>query len=170
MISLRPIDDSNRDAIVALNVSRLQERFVSSVAESLEEAAAEPGGRAICWGVYADEIPVGFAMIADEVDPGYIPHYLWKLLIDERYQRRGIGTATLDLITDYFRGRPGVEVMWTSTGEGEGSPLPFYERYGFERTGDLIGHEVLLRLELTEGGAPKRLPDALLRQFASEAD
>ena len=27
-------------------------------------------------------------MIADEVDgPEYIPHYLWKLLIDERYQR-----------------------------------------------------------------------------------
>ena len=38
-------------------------------------------------------------MIADEVDgPEYIPHYLWKLLIDERYQRRGLGTATLDLI------------------------------------------------------------------------
>ena len=106
-------------------------------------------------------------MIADEVDPGYIPHYLWKLLIDERYQLRGIGSATLDLTADYFRRRPGVEVMWTSGTEGEGSPVPFYKRYGFERTGDIVGHEVLLRLELKEGGAPKRLPEALLRQFAS---
>lgn len=38
-------------------------------------------------------------MIANEVGaPGYIPHYLWKLLIDESYQRGGYGTATLDLI------------------------------------------------------------------------
>src|SRR5436190_16633867 len=35
--------------------------------------------------------------------PDYIAHFLWKLLIDERYQRRGFGTATLDLIVEYFR-------------------------------------------------------------------
>jgi diamine N-acetyltransferase len=95
-------------------------------------------------------MPVGFVMISDEVDgPGYIPHYLWKLLIDERHQRRGLGTATLDLIVDYFRGRPGVEVLSTSAGEGDGGPIPFYERYGFERTGDIVfDDEVLLCLKL----------------------
>ena len=78
---------------------------------------------------------VGFVMIADEVSgPDYIPHYLWKLLIDERHQRQGYGTATLDLIVEYFRDRPGVEALTTSAGQGEGSPLAFYERYGFERT------------------------------------
>jgi hypothetical protein len=61
-------------------------------------------------------------MIADEVgSPDYIAHFLWKLLIDERYQRRGFGTATLDLIVEYFRNR-GVGTMWTSVGQGEGSP------------------------------------------------
>ena len=45
-----------------------------------------PGARALSWAVHADDTPVGFVMIADEVDgPEYIPHYLWKLLIDERY-------------------------------------------------------------------------------------
>ncbi len=88
-------------------------------------------------------------MIADEVGgPDYIPHYLWKLLIDERYQRQGFGTATLDLIVAYFRGRPGVEVVSTSAGQGDGSPITFYERYGFERTGEVVFGEVLLRLKL----------------------
>ncbi len=107
------------------------------------------GGRAIAWGIYAGEVPVGFVMISDEVDgPEYIPHYLWKLIIDERYQRQGFGTATLDAIVAYFRSRPGVERMWTSAGEGPGSPIPFYERYGFVRTGDIVfDHEVLLRLD-----------------------
>lgn len=112
------------------------------------EAAQEPDARALYWAIYADEAPVGFVMIADEVgSPDYIAHFLWKLLIDERYQRRGFGTATLDLIVEYFRSR-GVGAMWTSTGQGEGSPVTFYERYGFERTGELHGDEIMLRLEI----------------------
>jgi len=151
MISLRAIDGANREAVEALRVSPAQERFVSNVAESLLEAAEEPGARALYWAIYEDESPVGFVMIADEVDsPEYIAHYLWKLLIDERYQRRGFGTATLDLIVAYFRGRPGVEVLTTSAGQGDGSPIPFYERYGFERTGEVVfDNEVKLRLKLT---------------------
>lgn len=127
-----------------------QEQFVSSVTDSLLEAADEPEGRAIHWAVYADETPVGFVMISDEVgSPDYISRYLWKLLIDERYQRQGFGAATLDLIVDYFRGRPGAEVLSTSAGQGDGSPIGFYERYGFQNTGKIVfDDEVLLRLEL----------------------
>jgi diamine N-acetyltransferase len=149
VVSLRPLSESNRDAVEALRVSPSQEQFVSSVAESLLEAAEHPDAHALYWAVYADDTPVGFVMIADEVGgPEYIPHYLWKLLIDERYQRQGFGTATLDRIVEYFRERPGVEVLNTSAGQGDGSPLTFYERYGFERTGEVRDGEVLLRLKL----------------------
>ena len=149
MVSLRPLTESNRQAVEALRVSPSQRRFVSSVAESLAEAAEHPDARALYWAVYADEEPVGFVMVADEVaSPEYIPQFLWKLLIDERCQRQGFGTATLDLIADYFRGRPGVEALTTSAGEGDGSPIAFYERYGFERTGDVFHGEVILRLRL----------------------
>lgn len=149
MVSLRPLGDSNRQAAEALRVSPSQERFVSSVARSLDEAAEHPDACALCWVVHADDTTVGFVMIADEVRaPEYTPQYLWKLLIDERHQRQGFGTATLDLIVEYFRGRPGVDVLTTSAGQGDGSPIPFYERYGFERTGEVIHDEVVLRLGL----------------------
>jgi diamine N-acetyltransferase len=150
VVSLQPITQSNRDALDGLRVSPAQRRFVSGVSESLRQAAEHPGARAIPWGVYAEDTPVGFVMIADEVDgPPYIAQYLWKLLIDERHQRKGYGTATLDLIVQYFRGRPGVEVIWTSAGQGDGSPIPFYERYGFEQTGDIQDGEVKLRLTIS---------------------
>jgi diamine N-acetyltransferase len=151
MITLREITDENRDEVYALAVAPGQERFIPSVADSIQEAADEPDGRAIYWALYADETPVGFVMITDETSgaPGYIPQYLWKLLIDERHQRRGYGSAALDLVVEYFRRRPEVEVMWTSAQQGDGSPIPFYERYGFEQTGDLVfDDEVLLRLRL----------------------
>jgi diamine N-acetyltransferase len=117
----------------------------------MQEAIETPAGRAIQWAVYDGETPVGFVMISDEVDdlPGYIPHYLWKLLIDRRHQLRGYGTAALGLVAAYFRDWPGVEVLSTSAGQGPGSPIPFYERYGFRQTGELVfDNEVLLQLAL----------------------
>ena len=149
MITLRPLTDDNRAALVALRIEPSQERFVNNVSEALLEADEEPGGRAIQFGLYDDDTPVGFVMISDEVDgPDYIAHYLWKLLIDAGFQRKGYGTAALDLVTTYFRDRGNTE-MWTTAGEGEGSPIPFYERNGFVRTGDIVfDDEVLLRLDL----------------------
>jgi GNAT superfamily N-acetyltransferase len=149
MIQLRSITDENRAAVLALRVSPAQKQFVSSVAESLQEAADEPGGRAVYRAVYHDETPVGFVMWSEDVDgPEYIPHYLWKLLIDERHQRRGHGSRVLDLVAGRFRER-GAAVMSTSAGQGEGSPIAFYERHGFERTGDIVfDDEVLLELRL----------------------
>jgi diamine N-acetyltransferase len=112
MVSLRPLSESNRRVAEALRVSPSQERFVSTVANSLLEASEHPDAHALSWVVHDDATPVGFVMIADEVDgPDYIPHYLWKLLLDERYQRRGFGTATLDLIVKRFRDRPDVEAL-----------------------------------------------------------
>ena len=151
MVTLRPRRRLQSRAILALRVSPAQLAFVSSVEDSLLEAEEEPGGRAIQWGLYDDETPVGFVMVSDEVDgPGYIPQYLWKLLVDERHQRKRLrdgGARPRRRRTSAER--PGVEVMWTSAGQGDGSPIPFYERYGFERTGEIVfDDEVLLRLRL----------------------
>jgi diamine N-acetyltransferase len=149
MVELRPLTESNREAVEALRVAPSQQQFVSSVTDSLREAAEHPDAHALYWAVYDDETPVGFVMIADEVaSPEYIAHYLWKLLIDERHQRQGYGTATLDRVVEYFRRRSGVDALLTSAVPGDGSPIAFYERYGFERTGEVAHGEVVLRYRL----------------------
>jgi diamine N-acetyltransferase len=148
MLELRPATDENRAALEALRVRPGQDAFINSVAESFAEAEEEPGGRAIQFGLYDGEVLVGFVMISDDVDgPPYVAHYLWKLLIDERYQRQGYGTAALDLVAAYFRER-GVDTMWTSATEADNGPIPFYERYGFVRQGNTSWNEVMLRLDL----------------------
>jgi diamine N-acetyltransferase len=85
VVSLKRIADANREAVEALAVTPDQGRFVSGVRESILEAAEEPDAQALYWAIYAEETPVGFVMIADEVGSpdDYIAHYLWKLLIDE---------------------------------------------------------------------------------------
>ena len=92
VITLRPLDGGNRDAVLALRVSSEQLAFVSSVEDSLREAEEEPGGRAMQWALYDGEIPVGFVMISDNVEgPGYIAQYLWKLSSTSAIS--GAGTA-----------------------------------------------------------------------------
>ena len=151
-VVLRPLTEENRPALEALRVATAQRAFVSSVTDSLAEAERYAEANPLLFGLYDRETPVGFVMIADEVDdPDYIAHFLWKILIDERFQRRGFGTAALDLVAAYFRSK-GVPTMWTSAGEGEGSPIPFYERYGFVRDSvhedDDGSREIMLRLDL----------------------
>lgn len=151
-VTLREITDSNRADALRLGVSPEQSQFVDGVAASLEEAAAKPDACPWFRAIYADETPVGFIMIADGVPAGHPefawPYYLWRLLIDAGHQRRGYGTAALDLVVEYIKGRPGAVELVTSVVSGEGSPMSFYERLGFHPTGGMLDREHIYILPL----------------------
>ena len=156
-VELRDIvTEADRAAALRLRTAPGQERFVASVEQSFADAIEHREACARYWGVYDGDEIVGFAMISDDIpretldaDPTLVgPYFLWRLLIDERYQRRGYGTATLDAVVAYVRGRPNGDALFTSAGQGEGSPQPFYERYGFVPTGEIVEEEVVLRLDL----------------------
>jgi len=71
--------------------------------------------------------------------------YLWRLLVDRRHQRRGVGRRILDLVVDECRAL-GAESLVTSWREGKGTPAPFYEHYGFRTTGRRLDGETEARL------------------------
>jgi diamine N-acetyltransferase len=76
-------------------------------------------------------------------------YFLWRLLIDERFQRQGYGTETLNALVTELRTRPDADALFTSAVPGDGSPVSFDERYGFVQTGQIFADEVVLRLDLT---------------------
>jgi len=63
-VTLDEISDGNRAAVLALRVAPSQEQFVSSVRESLAEAAECPHARPWYRTVVADGTPVGFVMVS----------------------------------------------------------------------------------------------------------
>lgn len=95
--------------------------------------------------IYADETPVGFVMLYD--DPAEQTYFLWRLMVAEPHHGKGFGRRAMELLIDHVRTRPGATELRTSCGEGEGSPEGFYRKLGFERTGEMLGHEVVMRLE-----------------------
>jgi diamine N-acetyltransferase len=115
------------------------------------------------WSVHDGDALVGFVMISDDIPAETLaaaddlvgPYYLWRLLIDAPVQGRGYGRATIDAIVAELRSRPNAEVLWTSCADGDGSPQPFYLRYGFEKTGEAKWGEDLLRLDIERTGGPR---------------
>ena len=153
-ITLREITADNRDAVLAVRTTREQQRFVSSVSDSLEEADDHPEGNPWYRAVYADERPVGFVMLSWDVEPRPPaingPWFLWKLLIDHSQQGRGYGREVVRQVVELLRAQDASELL-TSHVPGEGGPAGFYERLGFVPTGELDPEgEILLRLPLRD--------------------
>jgi GNAT superfamily N-acetyltransferase len=151
-VTLRQLTEANRDEVLAIGVAPTQEAFVSSVADSLEEAEEYPQANPWCRAVYAGEVPVGFVMVSWDCVPQppviWGPWFLWKLLIDERHQGKGYGTAVVNQVADLVRAAGGSELL-TSYVPGPGNPQPFYARLGFVATGDVDSNgEPILRLDL----------------------
>lgn len=118
--------------------------FVAPNAVSFAEALFEP--KAWFRGIYADGTPVGFAMLSiDREAPEY---YLWRFMIDARYQGRGYGRAAIRLIVDFVRTLPAATELLVSWVPADGGPEPFYRGLGFVPTGEMDGVEVVARLTL----------------------
>jgi diamine N-acetyltransferase len=152
-VSLREVTDRNRADVEALGVTDDQANYVASNAESLLEAAATPGACPWYRAIYAGEVPVGFVMISDGIPPertDYLgPYYLWRLMIDTRWQGNGLGTAALDLVVEHVRSRPDAQHLLCSLVPGTvGSPRGFYLGYGFRLRGDWFDDEEVIELPL----------------------
>jgi diamine N-acetyltransferase len=138
---LREIGWDNLHAVLALNVDPAQQQFAASNAVSIAEAHFNPGA----WfrAVYADDILIGFVMLFDPTVPGAMASdpveptdmVLWRLMIDRRYQRQGLGRRTLDAVREHIASLGRFRRLLTSCVPGPGGPKDFYLSYGFAETG-----------------------------------
>jgi diamine N-acetyltransferase len=125
-------------------LSDQQQRMVAPNARSIAQAHFEP--KAWFRAIYADETPVGFVMLYD--DPDGPEYFLWRLMVAAPHQGKGYGRRAVEQLVEYVRTRPGAEQLLTSYVPIEGGPEGFYRKLGFEPTGQVIDHEIVMRLAL----------------------
>ena len=142
VVTLREVTQDSLRSVLALKVKPEQEQFVANNAVSIAQAHFEP--KAWFRAIYAGETPVGFVMLFD--DPDAPEYYLWRYMIDARYQRMGFGRQALQLLIDYVRARPAAKELLLSYVPAEGSPEPFYASLGFVNTGEVHDGENVMRL------------------------
>lgn len=149
VVTLREVTKDTLRAILKLKVADHQQHFVAENAVSIAQAYFHQEN---AWfrAVYADETPVGFLMLYD--DPNNTPdkpqYFLWRFMIDARYQGHGFGQRAIELLIEHVKTRPGATELGVSCVPGEGSPYPFYEKLGFVRTGEEHDGELVLKRKL----------------------
>lgn len=160
MLRLEKVNGRNVWEILKLTVREEQRSFVAGNDTSIIEAytSITGGGYAFPFGIYEDDVPVGFLMIgygtddywedAPEIAEGN--YNLWRLMIDRDHQGRGYGREAVKLALDFIRTRPcgSAEYCWLSYEPENAVARRLYHSFGFTETGDMDGEEVIAALRL----------------------
>ncbi len=156
-VQLRDIvTEDDVEAVMGLRRGPGREGYLGSMISHFEDAIADAIACPRMWSVHDSDQLVGFVMISDGIPAETLaahedivgPYFLWRVLVDARHQGKGYGLATIDAVADYVRTRPGGDILFTSCRDGDGSPMSFYLRYGFVRTGGIADGEEILQLDL----------------------
>jgi histidinol dehydrogenase len=149
--NVREVNGDNAEALMALDVAVGQRRFVAPVVRSLAQAAYEPASRPL--GLYDGDTPVGFLLLYDarqDKDEPAEQLYVWRLMVDARYQRLGLGRLAMAWVIAEAR-RLGLREVGLSHVMQPGHAGPFYEKLGFCYTGVVKDGEHKMLLTLSEG-------------------
>ena len=143
-VTLRMITPKTVRTICDLTVSENQRMLVTANAISLAEASFYKNA----WfrAIYASGTPVGFIMIYQIPTIGY--YYLWRFMIDAKYQGKGYGTKALEKVIKKIKKNPKAKAIKLSLVKMDGSAEPFYRKFGFEYTGEIKHEQHIMKLFL----------------------
>lgn len=155
MIRLEKVNARNVWDILKLHVGKDQESFVAPNDVSMIEAyvAVTGNGHAFPFGIFDDDVPVGFLMIGYDVDDSYEDppriaygnYSIRRFMIDENYQNRGYGKEALRLAVEFVRSFPcgKAEYCYLSYEPGNIRAKGLYSSFGFTENGETDGEELV---------------------------
>ena len=152
MVDLKPVGADNWRAVANLEVAHHQRDFVMSPAYYLALCAYDPiGWRPLA--ITADGAVTGFLMWA--VDPADGACWLGGVMIDHRYQGRGIGRRAVVRIMRELAEKYGFTQFALSYNPSNTVARNLYKSLGFVETGSWEGSEVVARCRVTSRTAPR---------------
>lgn len=143
MITLREVDRDNFFELIRLKVKENQKDFVATNIFSIAQSKVQP--ECIPLAIYNDEIAVGFLMYCIDVDDNN--YWIYRLMIDEKYQGRGFGKKAMELIMDELRKDRNHNVIYISfEPDNQGARL-LYEKLGFISDNRMVEDEIVYRFD-----------------------
>jgi GNAT superfamily N-acetyltransferase len=123
------------------------------VAKSVAQASFEPAARSL--GLYAQGQAVGYLLLFDarfdREDPAD-ELYVWRILIDHRFQRQGHGARAMRWVLAEAR-RLGFAQVGLSHVVGNDDAGSFYRTLGFDYTGKVKDNERQMVCRVSGGSA-----------------
>lgn len=147
---LKEIDEKNYEEILNLKVSKEQEGFIESTKKCLEEASELDLWRTVA--ICNEDVTIGFAMYGlflDEGENGRV--WLDRLMIDYRYQGKGYGRKSIDVLLKQLYREYSYNNVYLSVYEDNSNAINLYERLGFKFNGELdINGEKVMKIDLKD--------------------
>ncbi|WP_445354396.1 GNAT family N-acetyltransferase [Microbulbifer sp. EKSA008] len=145
-VSLRQITKQNYEAVCDLDVAPDQEDYVACNMWSLVESIFNEGYETRA--IYLDNEAVGFLMWVQE---SLEKISIWRFMIDQNYQQKGIGRIALDLALGEIRDVPGLQEIEICYNPNNPVAKAFYSSFGFVEVGmDDDGEDMLAVIDLTK--------------------
>ena len=145
MVELRKINKDNYVECLNLHTTESNVDFVDPVAWSLAEA----------WVSYDDSRP--FAIYADNVMVGYVSMYIGdnnpqiiNFMIDNRFQKRGYGTAAARLCIEYLQKEYNASRISVPVHLEHISAQKFWSNIGFEISDTIENDYLFMRMYIPE--------------------
>lgn len=135
-ITFREITSDNYSQVLNLKITPEQEaaKFVSPVVRSLADAwFYRDEGIAYPKAVYEDEDLVGFIMY--ELDTEEQQVFIWRFLIDQRYQGKGYGRQTIEAVLAMAKEQAQITKVVADYVDGNEPMKKILLDLGFEETG-----------------------------------
>ncbi len=135
-VTLREITGDNYFQVLELKISPEQEaaKFVAPVVRSLADAwFYREEGITYPKAVYADEDLVGFIMY--ELDTEEQQVFIWRFLIDQRYQGKGYGRQTIEVVLKMAKEQAQMTKVVADYVDGNEPMKKILLDLGFEETG-----------------------------------
>ena len=160
MLKLKKINRNNIGEILKLEVFDNQKSFVATNNISIIEAyiALTENNHVFTFGIYKDDIPIGFLMIGFDVnsDDEGAPriakgnYNIWRLMIDKKFQGQGFGKEAMDLALEFINTFPcgTAKNCWLSYESDNDVARQLYKSIGFVETDEKDGEEIVAILEL----------------------
>ena len=144
MLHLCDVDKDNFQECITLDVNEEQRSFVAPNIRSLAQAYVFRDVAKV-FALYEEGTMVGFAML--HVDHTEKEYWLWRFMIDRRFQHMGYGREALGKIIGYFNSI-GAKTVKLSFEPENHIAEKLYSSCGFYRNGKENDGEIVMQLDL----------------------
>ncbi|HEP1784409.1 TPA: GNAT family N-acetyltransferase [Streptococcus suis] len=145
MIRLELVNKDNFEAVLQVQLAPEDQRRVASVEYSLAQAwLYREDGHLLPYAVKSGQRIVGFVLLSIQEDKSY---YVWRLLIDKKYQNRGHGKEVIRQILVLAKEDTLCQKVTMNYVIGNHKMRYILEKLGFQSVG-LEGQEMKMELSI----------------------
>jgi diamine N-acetyltransferase len=138
-VKIVELNEDNWYECCQLEVSKEQSDFIESNAISIAQTKFELTLKP--YGIYFEDRVVGFLMynsVAEELDG----HWIYRIMVDKKFQGKGIGKAAMEQIIAEMKKLPDVKKMVVGYHPDNTGAHQLYASLGFIDHGDRFGKEM----------------------------